>query len=78
MPWKELDGVAVILNLDTGEYFEIDEMGLYLWKRVEHETTIAAVAAHLSETYDVAPEIALSDVTAFFGELWAKEFVVVR
>src|SRR3954465_1284625 len=75
VPWKELDGVAVILNLETGEYFELDEVGLCLWKRLEAEATVAELAAHLAHSYDVVADAAIGDVIEFCQELQTRALI---
>ncbi len=58
--------------------FELDAVGLCLWKHLEHETTVAEMATHLANTYDVTPDVAATDVIEFCQELRARALVVIR
>ncbi len=36
--FRELDGEAVILNLDTGIYFGLDAVGTRIWRLIEERS----------------------------------------
>lgn len=77
VPWKELDGVALILALDSGDYFELDETGLYLWRLLERETTPRDCAARLAAEFEVTSDEATSDVMSFVESLREHDLITV-
>ena len=77
VPWKELDGVAIVLVLATGDYFELDEMGLEIWKRLDGRRTLAECADELLAIYDAPLEVMRADVGAFVEELRQCDLVEV-
>ena len=40
--FRELDGEAVILNLETGLYFGLNEMGTRIWQRLDAHGEVRA------------------------------------
>ncbi len=70
--FRELDGEAVILNLDTGIYFGLNAVGTAIWQLVEQLCQAGAVADALTHRYDVTRERAHDDIIALMTQLVAK------
>lgn len=77
LPWKALDGTGIVLDLDTGDYFDLDELGFAIWRRLDGDATLAACAEEITRTHDVAADVVERDVLAFIGELLERNLVVV-
>jgi len=69
IPWKEVEGEGIILDLKTGDYFELDEIGLWIWKQLDGKKSVSAIAEKMSEEYQVDKRNALADLTDFIGAL---------
>jgi len=52
----ELDGEAVLLNLETKLYFSLNATGVAIWKLLEEGLTLGQVGERLFQDYDVTPE----------------------
>jgi hypothetical protein len=73
--FRDLDGEAVILNLKTGKYYGLDELGTRMWSLfAEHGRVESAYRALLDE-YDVPPEQLRHDLLAFIDELASYELL---
>jgi hypothetical protein len=73
---REAAGTLVLLDLDSGQYFAVDEVSARVWELCDGERTIGAVLAALGEEYD-APEATLhADVLAFLQELVDESLLV--
>lgn len=75
IPWKRLEAEAVILDLESGDYFELDELGCRIWEALDGEQTLAAHAESIAREYEVEPELVRSDLMAFVAELFARGLV---
>lgn len=75
IPWKRLETEAVILDLQSGDYFELDEVGCRIWEALDGEQTLAAHAQSIALEYEADPEEVRSDVMAFVGELFTRGLV---
>jgi pyrroloquinoline quinone biosynthesis protein D len=62
-------GKQVLLNLDDGQYFALDEVSGRIWELCDGEHTVADVVAALCRDYDAPEETVAADVAAFLGEL---------
>ena len=76
--FRELDGEAVILNLASGVYFGLDEVGTRIWQLIEQHGGLGDVLADLREEYDAAPEVLERDLVDLASQLAAKGLVVAR
>ena len=72
---REIDGVVFILEPDTGELHNFNSVGDRIWQLVDGSATVEAIAAVISDEYEVDPRTALDDVLAFLGELQEKGLV---
>jgi hypothetical protein len=77
VPWKALDGVGIVLVLATGDYFELDELALEIWKMLDGTRSLSECAGELLTTYAAAPDAVRADIAEFAGELLACDLVDV-
>jgi len=75
--FRELDGEAVILNLDTGMYFGLDAVGTRIWQLLDTHKTLRRTLEALEAEFDAPVERLESDLTAFVGALHAKGLLTV-
>ena len=59
---RELDGESVLLNLDSGHYFGLKEVGTRMLTVLCNCESIAAACATLLVEYDVDAEVLRSDL----------------
>lgn len=72
----EIDGEAVLMKVDTGQFNALKETGMAIWQAIDGHRDPAAIAALLAERYDIAPEVCATDIHAFLSELEQAGFVV--
>jgi Coenzyme PQQ synthesis protein D (PqqD) len=70
--FRELDGEIVILNLETGVYFGLDEVGARTWRLIEDHGSLGTVLARLRAEYDAAPAVLERDLLELVDQLCAK------
>ena len=76
--FKEIDGEAVLLDLERGTYFGLDAVGTRVWQTlVEHGCARPAIAPLLEE-FDVTVDALESDVVTLLGELRANDLIRSR
>ncbi|BAZ11061.1 hypothetical protein NIES4071_28860 [Calothrix sp. NIES-4071] len=75
---SDLGEEAVILNLKSGVYHGLNEVGATIWKLVQEPRTIKEIEHKLLEEYDVEPEQCQSDVIALLSDLLAAELIVIK
>jgi hypothetical protein len=75
---SEFGTELVILNLEDGVYYGLEDVGLRIWKLVQKPTTIAAILDVLVAEYDIDGDRCERDVRALLGELSRRGLVSIR
>lgn len=73
----ELDGEAVLLNLETKLYFSLNATGVTIWKLLDEGLTLGQIGKRLFQEYDVTPEKAQQCVLDLVGQLNDEKLVSV-
>jgi hypothetical protein len=68
----ELDGEAVLLNVETGIYFGLDEVGTRIWNLLVAGAGIPEIVDRMLEEYEVDAEQLRADLMTFGEQLVAK------
>ena len=75
---RELQGEAVILNLDSESYFGLDEVGTRMWAALASAPDVGAATRALLEEFDVPAEELARDLAEFVESLAAAGLVRVH
>lgn len=67
--FRELDGEAVMLDLETERYYGLDEVGTRIWQLFAENGETEAVIAQMLAEYEVDEERLREDLAVLLGEL---------
>ena len=67
--FQELSGESVLLNLSSGKYYGLDEVGTRIWMVLGEHPKIADALPILLEEYEVDQERLSSDMNALIEDL---------
>ena len=67
--FRELEGEAVLLNLETGIYFGLNATGLRMWQLIEQHRTLDRVLALLTREFDAPAAELEADLLAWVSQL---------
>ena len=73
--FHDLDGEAVLLNLQSGKYFGLDSIGTRIWNLIAEHHTLPVTYHILMEEYDVDAERLRADLLALVDQLAAHGLV---
>lgn len=63
---------TVLLDLDSGVYFTLNQVGSIVWRGLERSESVATIVARIVAEYDVATNEAEADVAALLEQLAEK------
>jgi hypothetical protein len=66
---RYLDRESVLLNLETEQYFGLDETGTRMWQLVTTSPNIDAAYQELLEEFNVEPELLRANLVELLGRL---------
>ena len=72
---RDLEGEAVILNLESGTYFGLDPVGTRIWALLQANGSLRRAFDVMLQEYDVAPQKLEDDMLRLVRELCAKGLV---
>lgn len=75
--FRELSGQGVLLDLASGMYFGLNEVGARLWALLAEDGSLDHAAQRLEREFDVAPDVLRADLSQLLGEMQAKGLVRV-
>jgi DNA-binding MarR family transcriptional regulator len=76
--YREVQGEAVLLQLDSGEYFGLDEMANRIWQLIVEVGDLNEVEAALLEEFDVDQAVLSSDLERVVDELVEKRLIEIE
>jgi hypothetical protein len=74
---KIMDGEAVVINLATGTYYSMTDVGAAIWGMIESGLRVDEIVAALARRYDAQLRIIQADVLRLADELLREGLVVV-
>lgn len=73
-----LDDEEVVLDARQGKYFGLNEVGRFVWTRIQSPARVSDLVDALLAEYEVEPEQAESDVLTLLGTLAEKGLIEVQ
>jgi Coenzyme PQQ synthesis protein D (PqqD) len=74
--YTALEDDAVLLNLETGSYYSLNEVGTAIWQLLDSTASDEDLVDRLTAEYEVERERAQSSVSTFLQELERAQLVV--
>ena len=72
---RDLGGETVVLNLETGIYFDLDGVATDAWRALQRSASLQDVYQELLSSYDVEPARLSSDLLRLFQQMLSKGLV---
>ncbi|MBU1565216.1 MAG: PqqD family peptide modification chaperone [Proteobacteria bacterium] len=73
-----LEGETVILDIESGVYSGLNEVGTSVWNLLENQVTFAEIRETILAEFDVALEECSENLVSFLKELEQNKLIEVR
>jgi hypothetical protein len=73
----EVDGEIVVLQVTTGTYFGVDDVGAFIWRRLQEPMTVQDLCSAVVARYDVELADAAEDLDRFLNDLLGAGLIAV-
>ena len=70
--FREIEGEAVLLNLETGIYFGLNSTGTRMWRLIEEHHLLERVLAALEDEFDAPPPRLETELLEWVAQLEDK------
>lgn len=74
----DLDGKVVLLSIQNGEYYNMNEVGSRVWTLIEQPISVIALIDRLTEEFDVTREQCEREALAYLADLKKKNLLRVE
>jgi len=77
--FRDLEGEAVVLELESGRYFGLNETGTRMWLLLqEHGGSVESALRALLTEYDVAEELLREELLSFVDTLSSQRLLQIH
>ena len=76
--FRDLDGESVLLHLESGRYYGLDEVGSRIWTLLTKGETIAEIETQLLSEYEVEQSRLHSDIVKLLREFMNNGLVAIN
>lgn len=73
---ETIDGEAVLVNLDTGDYYSLDKVGAEMWDLIVSQSSVKEIVETLYARYDTEPRDLEDAVLQLIEQLQQEELIV--
>lgn len=74
----DLDGEKVMMNLDKGQYFMMNEVGSRIWEMISEPINVRDIINTLRDEYEVDEETCMDTVIEFLGRLDNADLISIN
>ena len=72
----DMNGSAVMMDIMTGKYYNLGEVGGRIWELLEEPMTLGALVQKLTAEYDVSADRCRSDMLPFLNTLVKRGLLI--
>lgn len=70
--WQTVDEEGILVNLDSGYYFSLNAVGLFIWNLCDGDHSAGTILEGIKESFDVDDTTASQDLQSFMNQLEAE------
>lgn len=74
--WTELDDQLMLMNIESGSYYQIEGIGGAIWQMLETPRSETEIVAAIMATYRVDEAQCIKDIRAFLAKLLDAQAVI--
>lgn len=75
---SDLGGEAVILNMNTGIYHGLNEVGAFVWNLIEQPQAVKDIQQTLLQEYETEASVCTNDLFVLLKDLQSAELIEVK
>jgi len=75
---RDLDGEAVILNMKSGVYCGLNEVGARIWQLIQKPMSVTHIRDTLLEEYNVESDLCKKDLLALLQKLTDHGLIEIK
>ena len=73
--FEVVEGEAIVINVDTGSYYSLDEVGTIFWEMLDGRRTLSEIGSHIAGRYEVEAAMVTDDLVELATDLVTEHLV---
>jgi DNA-binding ferritin-like protein (Dps family) len=73
--WKKFELESVLLDLSSGYYFRLNEVGTYIWPLLDGKHDLAEIVEEVVKRFEVSQRQAKKDISSFIQYLLTENLI---
>ncbi len=73
--WSNIDDEAILLNLENGFYYTLNEVGCDAWQLLDGKRTLGELGLELCQLYDAEQQQIEQDLCSIFQEMQQEALI---
>jgi hypothetical protein len=69
---------AILIDITTGIYFSLNEVGTEFWQMLDGEQTVAQHATIIASKYEVEPDMVVADLLELAEEMAKDKLILIH
>jgi hypothetical protein len=69
---------AILIDINTGTYFSLNEVGTEFWEMIDGEQTIEQHASAIAAKYEVETSMVVADLLELAGEMAKDKLIIIQ
>lgn len=74
----EIDGELVMMDMESGQYFNLDQIGTVIWRELAQPRTVADLCRFLVDRYDAPAGEIERDVLDLLRQMADKKLILLH
>ena len=75
--FQEIGGECVLLNMDSEQYFGLDNVGAMLWQKLTENNNPAMAIPHILSAYDIDEQTLIRDLANLIQEMEKEKLITL-
>jgi hypothetical protein len=75
--WKEFGSDGILLDVQSGEYFQVEEAGVMICRQIDGRKTAGEIIEYVASLFEGEGDIVVEDTLEFMEELQDKGLISV-
>jgi hypothetical protein len=76
--WRNIDGEAVILNLDSGYYYSLNEVGTLIWQLLSEKKDTIRIIEAVRKEYSATESKIKKDLDSLIKDLTKEKLIICK
>jgi len=69
---------AILIDINTGIYFSLNEVGTEFWEMLDGEQTVEQHATFIAQKYEVETSMVVDDLLELAGEMAKDKLIIIQ